>query len=871
MSASEILCITAEGIKKTIYDDPDSPGRTFAVRNLYQTASIEGCAGGLIVRAWSEPGSIRTGYVGGALTIGSPANIERVKAISEFSTTDIRLIMFLLGLFSLVVNFVVQRIAGSTYHDDNFEAFIPFWFCFLLISSGFLQIILPFTQSGLFGKMSSSFSLIAHCGPIILAVWRNQKVKALVQNRGNRVKFKYVQLAALLCSVLLSFSSYHLKFFSPLVIFTSVVGIFISLFERQWAIRIYSAILFINGLKLLDVPYLPHAHTATIFVSLHLMLSAIQRLNVTAHFLSVIAWFRDKSRSFVSDDRMQDLLEQISKSTGVGRVSLIELQDKGECQISFSDDNVDNLRFGTFLRQKLPPISAHVITTKRPSWHISEGSLLHKSLHKGLPSPSAYTGKTFSLIPLLGETDAVAVLALTNYEKSIGTDSVQRDNLENTIQLIEPFLAAIVEKRRAFKKMGVGEIQVKILQSLQLIETQASRGEHDNVDSILQCTCNAITEMYASSAFIGKLLKDTRKVDIRAISGFSEEISKQLIKGTILAESSNQQGPLPLAINLQEIIIVSDIANVEHVLHPVSLEMLRKNDTKSMAAIPIMLQHDFDDSEESTQPWGILWLEQRSGYVFGLKDLDVLKGIQSAIDRMALAYNGRSKLDRAQNAVSRSMPAHVAAKILAGESPEENDIGYLLMIDLKESSKISVLLSKTGWTSFVERNVIPVAEKLAKINGLILQEVIWDAFFFTLSAPSLSFEDEKTICNFVSEFEREIRHLYEAHFGNLSGYEVGTEAKMRACLVHGDVSRGFSNGPSRTWTITGNAMPIVHKLESHCKRLEGLLFTLANRDAAYMPPNYKFSNTLLPATGQEVVKIVVELKNIGCEEASNAV
>lgn len=861
LSATEFLC-TGSNLPFSTFDDPASPGRSFDVRNAYQIVpfDLQRCPDGITIRAWSLKGAVRRGYVGGAFVTGPYEAVERVKSIAEFASRDIRIVMALIVFFALIVNQILMRVTGTNRVSDEFERFHLAWFGYLAISSGLVQIAIPLTQPGLFGRLSGVFSLVAHLGPVVAAFARHgvgleQKWAGEFEGRPKTALWGMFGLALVVC-----FSPWYLKIFAPLAIFGAVAIGFLGLKTRSARMICYGIALFINALKLLDIPHLPHAHLASLFASAILCESAIRRLSASGRYLRVLAWIRTVSKTFVVEEKLIALLKGIAESLDVGRVTLIELHGKGECEISFAEQRGGQLKnSGIFSRQRIPTVSAHVVTTKQPIWHVQQQSDLHRMLHRGSISPSTYQSSVFSVTPVLGESDVLGVLALTNYDKSFTYDSVRHDELVATIGLLEPYVAEIINKRKIARRLGLEELQVRMLERLQTLEALLDHGECSTIDDLSRKFLECFIPDYSSSGFVGHLDIDTRRVQVLATTGYRDGIDAALMQGTIVADPANQQGPLPLAVSRNEIIQVSDIANVEHVLNPKSFALLIKNDTKSMAAVPLHSQIDGADpignpvTERSTV-WGVLWLEQRGDYSFGLKDQVILSRIQSSFIRLLAALAGRTRLARAETAITESMPARVAARLLAGEAIEEHEQGYLLMVDLKDSSRLASLTSSRTWEVFVKDQVVPAFDGIAKHYGLVLQQVIWDAFYFTYAAPNESAVDENSIGAAVAEIAEQSEVLYARNFKQIPRYEFPNVSKIRACLVHGDVSRGFSNGPSKVWTVTGTAMAVVSKLETACKPLKGSFFMIKPHPRS--SGRTKETGVTLPLTGDEIFEVL---------------
>src|SRR5690606_29921235 len=104
LSATSVTCASSPDVESPLFGDYLSPGKSYDVLNTYQTLSTAAlnCESAYIVRAYSRPESIRRGFSGGSLVIGTPSAVHFVKRLSEFYNRDLRLVITLLVLFASV-------------------------------------------------------------------------------------------------------------------------------------------------------------------------------------------------------------------------------------------------------------------------------------------------------------------------------------------------------------------------------------------------------------------------------------------------------------------------------------------------------------------------------------------------------------------------------------------------------------------------------------------------------------------------------------------------------------------------------------------------------------------------------------------------
>ena len=246
-------------------------------------------------------------------------------------------------------------------------------------------------------------------------------------------------------------------------------------------------------------------------------------------------------------------------------------------------------------------------------------------------------------------------------------------------------------------------------------------------------------------------------------------------------------------------------------------------------------------------------MESRIKDAISKSEVLMLEKISSRIASAISTYLEFERHREFRKTLTEFVPDSIVEK-LNGERGKVQETGYLLMVDLKDSSKIAQSISAEGWGEFVRDRVVPLIMPIAKQQGFQLHQVIWDAFYFTI--PSME-QNENAINKLVlmhSAVRAEINKLYQVEFANIQNYELDPDVdKLRSCFVFGDTSRGFSESPTPVWTIVGFSMSHVSKLEAECKNFSGSLFTTND-----FVKKYEILSTdcgLLPLTGETIAGI----------------
>jgi class 3 adenylate cyclase len=301
---------------------------------------------------------------------------------------------------------------------------------------------------------------------------------------------------------------------------------------------------------------------------------------------------------------------------------------------------------------------------------------------------------------------------------------------------------------------------------------------------------------------------------------------------------------MPLAINRGKTVTVADITWLYTVLHPLSLRILKESNCRSAAAVPVFLNHSDQKQDRETQKaWGILWLESQQSGEFTPNQEPGLRILSAAVESAIARVDYES---RARGALTELVRADIADKLLRQVSVREEEQGYLIIADIRGSTKIANSAGAETWLRFIG-SVRGVLEEVATKHGLRLQFIIWDAFYFTVQSGP---QHHRAIPEFVT-FAREVNAVLAAAFEIMfpDAAAANDGARARFCVEYGDITRDVSNGQ---WTITGAAMASVSKLEAACKELRGwFFFTEAVLSSAN--PSYEILKNINPGTDSRIV------------------
>lgn len=315
---------------------------------------------------------------------------------------------------------------------------------------------------------------------------------------------------------------------------------------------------------------------------------------------------------------------------------------------------------------------------------------------------------------------------------------------------------------------------------------------------------------------VGMYDPTNHQIKIISIVGFLESVAERWTEGFLQARPDNLYGPLARGIHDGSVYIVPDVSLILPYLHENTAEFYKISNTRSCVAIP------FYDGAGGEEVVGVIYLES-SNSSFSEVYRPVLEKLARIVESVQERYNVKAALAKATNTLSRFIPRTHVFSLISGVDIMEQDSGYLMMLDLKGSTKFSLEHGSSDWLERVEilqQIIIPHIERC----GARLQTFSWDAAFITFSTPVPSLDTLRSVVELCTIMTNEIEHWA---LGNLKLREFWGPGKQKArfCITFGDISRGLAPGTTETWTVTGESMAVIAKMESQCKQLPGVVFT----------------------------------------------
>ena len=849
--ATEIGC--SENFKPIIrFGSKEIAGRSLDYLRVYQTLplNILNCQESIQINTWSPIEFRRFGHIDAPIVVGPQQEVERTKNFIEFFRSNLLIAVTAVFGFILFVNRIFLKILPSSKSHIIIEKYSIEWFAFMMIVSKTVEIVAPIIgNSFLISRLSNLLVYVSVLGTI---------VSTLLESRMNNIfhksflKFFYYNQKTIiyLSGLVLAMSSYFAIGYAPFLTFSSITLIISGYYRSHQFSLFYGISLLSDSLKLLMFPYLPTSNVFMIYILLCQTDIFITRFTKLTKFVALLKWTKEQISSFQNTNSVNSIIRTFSDHFSIKHITLLSYNDGGCCEVVVQKKVNLEWRKESLFRDAVPPIFSYVVTTREPIWHIEENSLFALNLKKGEEKPYKYRGRHFSVIPLAKDSISVGAIAFTHYDEIYANDEFYDMELKSVASILFPYIASKIANENLARKATWNKTCTEIVRNISSIKAS----EYKTVNSLLTDICNIVTSNLKVAGFIGRLDPMTRQIHLEAKSGYKISTNQLLDKIQYYSVNHNEQGPLPLAINRNRTITIADISLIKSVLHNSTLQVIEDSNSQSCAAIPL-IEIDCEDSTSDNNSfiegaWGAFWLESNEAGFFQPHHENGLNAISKSIASLLYNFKTLGKSLRATEALAGFVPQAVLADLLSGKPIRQEDIGYLLMADLRDSTKLSRRVGANQWNSFIHLLTNPI-EKIAEHYGFKLQNVIWDAFYLTKSDIK-----HQTQLDEITELSIELNSLFDfalkQYFGSL--IPLDTNIRARFCLTYGDITRDVKGSLTNSWGIVGQAMAVVSKLEQACKGIQGWFFTSELAVNSFFSPDWERLEITIPATTEYVVR-----------------
>ena len=853
ISATEISCSNSNSLLEH-YGDRASASSVLDVFKTYQTVSLPRmrCEGDLIIKSWNPSSYNRRGHIGSPVVIGDSLHINLIKKAIEFFTTYLYFIIaVILAAIFLLKRAVFSKLVRVSDKRSSFEEYIIPLFFFCVIKGGLFELALPLVSGQyLFPRISNFFDLIAHVGPGFAIIALQPKlngflafpVRTLLRHVAfsRRFSVTYLQIfVMLLC--LSPWFGHALGFVGAAA---AILCLVFGLSRKSSLLSFYGLALCVDVSKLVNFVYSPYGNISLIFGSLILVSEFFTYTQQSASFVGTVQWAKDQAGKSVGD--ASTLLCEFADRFTIRQISYIQPLEGGSCTIISLKKMSSSWQLEEKFIEIIPPMYAHVLSTRESIWHIDQHSEFASNLKYGKKSLKLYQSTYFTVIPLLRNSIPVGALAFTNYPDIFVLQENKKLELELATQLITPFLASLTSAKMLVANDDWSRSCAVACNDLLNLTIVKLNGE---LESELDNAAQVISERLSVATIIGRLDSATRRVSFVGIAGFSKEVTEAYLNAHFYAHSENEQGPMPLAINLQRPVSIPDVSWLRGVLHPLSISLMEKSETRSCVAVPIFLSEEGKKSKSDRHLWGVIWLESNKLGTFIEGNESSLVSVAATLANVITKYARESVFEKAFSSLIRK---DIANRLLAGEKVREEAFGIILKADVRGSTSLAAKIGTVNWNKFTNR----INEDLLQIGksfGYQLQSVVWDAFHFTKESQVSQFEMNNLVL-FSRRINAYLEQVMRAEFGDL--IPVNDNIRARFCFEYGDITRDIQNG---SWTVVGDAMVNVCKLEDFCKRLSGTLFTTEATLKEGIYPFFEKTDAVVPATGRKVIGYTLAL------------
>lgn len=773
-----------------------------------------------------------------------------MKRVVEFCASDFYLLLgFSLWASLLITALVIRPITNKSKSEMYFDLFSKAWVAFALTKSGIPEILFPVISTQLvYIRFANFFSSIAHLGPPVAGLsqefrWNSRLRRfAAWLTRPVRRDLPVLNLHVLVAIICLS--PYFAKWLGVMVLISFAISIVVGTLPKRGYFLFFGICSLLEAGKLFNLRGMPYGSTTLTFIALLLFDQFLAHIRHSSKISNLLIWAK-ASASVKAENRIESLLREVGERFSIRRLTVIEPQREGHCRITIvKKESSGAWKTDSFYHDSLPTVFSHVLTTREAVWNIHEESDLAANLRKGNARLEQREGSFFTVVPIVKDLNPVGALAFTGYSEGLFENGFTRDEIKLGVQLLLPMLADTIWSQ------SLSTSDEWYRKCVEASEAISGIGDLGASEKTLEKVAAKIFQCTGLSVFLSRVNPLSRELDLKFTAGFSNSVSAMYQETRFYALVGNTQGPMPLAVNRGKIVTVSDLTWLYTVLHPFSLRILKESECRSAAAVPVFLNHvSQPNQKEGQKVWGLLWLESKQLGEFSPNKEPGLRILAAAIESVV------SRLDfasRARGALEELVRADVAEKLLQQVPVREEESGYLLVADIRGSTKIANYAGAQAWLQFVGC-LKGVLDDVGEKYGLMLQFIIWDAFYFTVSSEAQHDRAVPQFASFAREVNSILKYAFEIAFPESIAPPDGSRARF--CLEFGDITRDVSNG---SWTITGAAMASVSKLEAACKGLPGWFF-LTEASLGNSVSGYEILRVRNPGTGARIVSSTGDL------------
>ena len=777
------------------YGDMASAARGIELLRNYQIydQDLRHCAGNLIINVFGPKEFERAGRVGSLALLGEQNVVLTVKnAVNLVSSgLDFILVCLLFGVL-LLRRFFLNIEQSSDSFVNHIWKYIFWWVIFGLFRSGLIEMALPFIDDKLLLiRLKNWVSINAHLSvALAIVVFEISKIRIFSRSRTRLL-------------ILTFFAVDLIPFLTSNYGVALSVGVGVSSFlylslgilseKKRWLLPMGFFAL-IELLKLNNIITYGTGSTTFVFATilgLYEYLRESSQLQAIA-LLSFIHKVALKSGEPDLPRKFEDIIVAILQDSCLD-IFAIEPEE----EVTVVGVNVISGRLNTYSLKSFSEVN----------WQsaIALDSAKYCDIEPGSPRDIFYRqqGTTYDrkkLISVVYTSPKADFFVVLRHNHRLGSLPPEgREIVSLRCELIGKIVIELVSNREKIKSNHLDTALDSLIRDLPKLPLMiASAGDLDQ----------HLVQLVREKLKVGVAILDYSSLHhgltTAALTGFSATAAKYFRAVPWRAIPENNTAPFSIALHNKRVVRVEDVDQISASLHKFTTELFELEKIKSFALVPIYSKDGL--------PKRLLWLhsDQKNYFPRGLsQQFDSLMNCLTSVGQTVEQHSG--VLQRIQ----QYLPEYFSRGIISGTDMDQSRIGYLLMIDIRNSTKTANIIGADAWLKIIE-DLTPKLRSLVSASGGETIKIVWDAFYILFDQKTESALMAQKIYDLSVELNSHIERALKAFEAPIFSDDV-----TRVCLEFGDISTGVHDG---TYTVVGGVMANINKFEQESKKLLGWFF-----------------------------------------------
>ncbi len=731
----------------------------------------------------------KNGILRKSLILTEENTAYRFQRMYNFATKDYKLLNFCTMVFLFIFSFLISAVL-----KDKSSKIRKILSASLMLAGvaqiGVIEIFFP-TSFGL--SLNVWFGMLSVCSLCFLGLTYLTKFES---------KKKIILICSIILLSTLVVTESKITTWIYFFYIMGAVGLILSVYEKNVRLFIYGAFVFMSamefdGYKGLPNPYIVPTYLAIlIFIENHRAFSYFLRIN---RIMRLGNDRRLNGRYAANQMNVNAIIKLFQRYFNVDRVTLLNIVEPEN--ISMNQYSEKSMNPSTTFLKELPPVFAHVVTTGNVLENVRADSELVNTI-KQKKEEYQIESSYFTVLPLYSGTQIIGAISITSYNDECFKTPLARSTFIFCLEMLKGILVEAIlttPKTDSLNKLS------KLNLELDKIITNESL----DVDQILASYGKVLNKTFGWRVAGFNLDPKDYRLRMTSAYNFNEAVEHQIRNGVVYASKENKQGPIALAVHERKPVIVPNTKWLEGVVHKYTIKFFTIHKTKTAAFIPVL-------NSNQTEVLGVFWIE-------GTRSSEITYADREMFNTLINKISIQLEQVKINESLSSFIPENLVSDYLAGKEVSEKDFGFLLMFDLKGSTRLARSIGEKTFRSAMENLKNKVSESLGEC-GWILRDFLWDAIEFTKS-------DNPSECKVedIEALDIQIEEVFQAWLKTLIqtlGNKVSTEGLgYRLCLGYGDISRGIVfEGSTQKWGFKNLTIAKVHKLEQKAKSLEGKVF-----------------------------------------------